>query len=97
DGIRVGHVTGVQTCALPISSIGWEDRLRERRLSDIATSVDGRLVGEDARVSLVVTDSRLARDGALFVALPGTKSDGHRYLADARSEERRVGKECRLR
>src|SRR5439155_13674867 len=24
DGIRVGHVTGVQTCALPICSFGYE-------------------------------------------------------------------------
>src|SRR5690625_5720960 len=27
DGIRDGHVTGVQTCALPICSLAW---LRER-------------------------------------------------------------------
>src|SRR5690625_3067595 len=40
DGIRVGHVTGVQTCALPISAAGrWRATLRpgllpaRRRLS----------------------------------------------------------------
>src|SRR5207253_7368843 len=59
DGIRDGHVTGVQTCALPISS---------------------RLVP--------IVAARKLRD-----ARPRTLCRG----ADARSEERRVGKECRSR
>src|SRR5439155_18212298 len=57
DGIRDGHVTGVQTCALPISSCS-----------------SGRCI-------------------------PHGKSllSPANVLADERSEERRVGKECRSR
>src|SRR5690625_6921787 len=53
DGIRDGHVTGVQTCALPISGQPW---------SEPRTTVD-----------------QCGRPGG---------------LAPARSEERRVGREC---
>src|SRR5207302_7490682 len=62
DGIRVFHVTGVQTCALPISPI----------------------------------DQRLHRSP---VRLAGTDPAGPAGLSvvHARSEERRVGKECRSR
>jgi UDP-N-acetylmuramoyl-tripeptide--D-alanyl-D-alanine ligase len=35
------------------------------------------------RVSGVTVDSRQARAGSLFVALPGEQADGHRYVADA--------------
>ncbi len=54
-----------------------------RSLSEIAAAVGGRLVGEDATVTSVVTDSREARTGALFVALVGERDDGDAYVADA--------------
>src|SRR6516164_436681 len=60
DGIRDVTVTGVQTCALPISA-----------------RAPGLVLGELARGALVPS-SALGRPGA-------------------RSEERRVGKECRCR
>src|SRR5690625_7511879 len=60
DGIRDGHVTGVQTCALPISSP------RPRNPSP----------------SVVVADTLTGAPSAAVIA---------------RSEERRVGKECRYR
>lgn len=43
------------------------------------------LAGADpaAAVDDVVIDSRRARPGSLFVALPGERTDGHAYLADA--------------
>src|SRR5439155_17207758 len=56
DGIRDGHVTGVQTCALPISRSSW--------------------AGEGRSVRSPRCPWRTRR---------------------ARSEERRVGKECRSR
>lgn len=57
--------------------------MRTRRLGDVARAVGGRLVGEDASTSSVVVDSRRATPGALFVALPGERVDGHHFLADA--------------
>ncbi|MDD9988792.1 MAG: UDP-N-acetylmuramoyl-tripeptide--D-alanyl-D-alanine ligase [Spirochaetaceae bacterium] len=37
----------------------------------------------EARVSQVIADSRLARAGSLFVALPGQNADGHEFVHDA--------------
>lgn len=37
----------------------------------------------DSEVNLVVSSSQEVNAGAIFVAVPGTKSDGHQYLADA--------------
>ena len=37
----------------------------------------------DARVYQVTSDSRLARAGSLFVALPGQHADGHEFVHDA--------------
>src|SRR5215510_16204814 len=59
DGIRDGHVTGVQTCALPIY-------LRNAGMM----ALEAQAVGRDDAVELVQR---------------------------GRSEERRVGKECRSR
>src|SRR6266702_6718427 len=56
DGIRDGHVTGVQTCALPIYPADTADAPDRTVLSAVRT-----------------------------------------WLRPARSEERRVGKECRSR
>src|SRR5690625_5517899 len=48
DGIRDGHVTGVQTCALPIliSELGYESSLVARSLRSHRTNVIGILVAE---------------------------------------------------
>jgi UDP-N-acetylmuramoyl-tripeptide--D-alanyl-D-alanine ligase len=51
-------------------------------LESIAAAVQGIAIG-DATITAVVTDSRLARPGALFVALRGTRSDGHEFAAAA--------------
>src|SRR5439155_8324681 len=63
DGIRDGHVTGVQTCALPISS--------------------------------TVPDVGAARPAINRSAVDLPQPDGP--SSEMRSEERRVGKECRSR
>ena len=57
--------------------------MRPRSLSDVARAVDGSLEGEDAEVRSVVTDSRQAVAGSLFVALVGDRTDGHRYVDEA--------------
>ena len=54
-------------------------------LSQIAVAVGGRLIGPDATVTgPVVTDSRQASPGALFVAVHGERTDGHAHLGSAR-------------
>ncbi|MFN8584834.1 MAG: UDP-N-acetylmuramoyl-tripeptide--D-alanyl-D-alanine ligase [Dehalococcoidia bacterium] len=52
----------------------------------VAASLAGVITshaGPNARFSRAVIDSREARQGDLFVALPGEHADGHTYAADA--------------
>src|SRR2546430_8514630 len=82
DGIRDLTVTGVQTCALPISawsaapaelfSIGWHSPLAQTAA---------------ANAQAVRLSSDQTKYGAQFLSAP----------IAVRSEERRVGKECRSR
>src|SRR5207244_8685314 len=67
DGIRDDLVTGVQTCALPISH----------------------------RPEGTALAGRCARAGC--PAVPGRARDAEHHRSRDRSEERRVGKECRSR
>src|SRR5918994_1436275 len=60
-----------------------EQDVRARRTAEVAAIVSGRLVGPDRVVHNVVMDSREGRDGSLFFALPGERTDGHRFTADA--------------
>src|SRR2546428_8425395 len=88
DGIRYLIVAGVQTCALPISHVAQVDarpRAARTNLDPVAGIVGGALdVG--VRVRLARADVRDVETE--HIAIPG---DG------LRSEERRVGKECRSR
>src|SRR2546426_6188893 len=83
DGIRDYKVTGVQTCALPISSLRGQDEhllalfLRQPLADEVGFGQGG---GEQ---------HLLRRDDVLAVELLDHRTD--------RSEERRVGKECRSR
>jgi UDP-N-acetylmuramoyl-tripeptide--D-alanyl-D-alanine ligase len=53
-------------------------------LERIARVLDGETRhAEGRRVRRVVTDSREAGPGTLFVALPGEVTDGHRFIASA--------------
>src|SRR5207237_2680980 len=71
DGIRDSSVTGVQTCALPISC--------------------STLVAGDVTLAVNLTLQRAALAANLQAA-----DGGKANLASPRSEERRVGKECRV-
>src|SRR2546429_4606557 len=82
DGIRDVAVTGVQTCALPIS-LELEMIARDRE-------IDNKF-GKDAQVMAIRAARQYLGDKLIRVAKP------HRILDPARSEERRVGKECRSR
>src|SRR5439155_14826996 len=77
DGIRDGHVTGVQTCALPIFVAG-----------DVGTEPLPHITRDDYREPSFATFAYGFADtfaGDLYADL----------YEDGRSEERRVGKECR--
>jgi UDP-N-acetylmuramoyl-tripeptide--D-alanyl-D-alanine ligase len=51
---------------------------------ELLAAAGGRLLARSARpIRGGAVDSRLVRPGNLFVALPGERTDGHRFLADA--------------
>src|SRR5689334_24115862 len=82
DGIRDGTVTGVQTCALPILEIA--------ALDDVVHGFGGR------RMQTITRSRECCRPdvGRLRVR---PVHDGAVKEEQQRSEERRVGKECRSR
>src|SRR5439155_5262726 len=89
DGIRDGHVTGVQTCALPISG-------QDQRASSVLEMLKRRMFADKRQ-----TDFATMMDG-LGAKFPHSQSilefwaGIHNELnRESRSEERRVGKECR--
>src|SRR2546425_4020624 len=82
DGIRDKLVTGVQTCALPISTAA-ANRIRQTRARAADKPGPCRPRGGVARPPPSPA-ANLARASG-------------RARASARSEERRVGKECRSR
>jgi UDP-N-acetylmuramoyl-tripeptide--D-alanyl-D-alanine ligase len=49
----------------------------------VAGAVEGSLEGEDVEVRSVSTDSREVIEGSLFIALPGDRTDGHRFVDQA--------------
>jgi UDP-N-acetylmuramoyl-tripeptide--D-alanyl-D-alanine ligase len=59
--------------------------MEHRALQFVLEASGARLVQGDAsaRVERVITDSRLAREGDLFVALAGDRFDGHDFVAAA--------------
>ncbi|HSC59020.1 MAG TPA: Mur ligase family protein, partial [Gemmatimonadales bacterium] len=59
-----------------------------RSLSELTAALQrgGLLVtppGADPTVEAIITDSRMVRAGALYVAVRGSQVDGHRFLSDA--------------
>src|SRR5687767_15280203 len=84
DGIRDKLVTGVQTCALPI----WVNELKAKT---------GRTLEEWCDYIVKEGPDELAarRDWLKTKHKLGTNTAW--WLAERRSEERRVGKECRSR
>lgn len=55
--------------------------MRALSLAQIAEMTNGRAKGA-GQVDNVVIDSRRARAGSLFFALPGERVDGHQFVAD---------------
>src|SRR5260370_9081666 len=86
DGIRDSSVTGVQTCALPICD-QVDDGKREIRSSDVLD----KSALYDHFCCLQRAAAHKDREPSEEALLPGIEQ------LIARSEERRVGKECRSR
>src|SRR5690606_40890053 len=90
DGIRDFHVTGVQTCALPICSAGSAAPVRTlagATVTPVSASHGARPPNRHHRphhAAAVRQNARAWSDAMIASEGPG------------RSEERRVGKECRL-
>src|SRR5439155_4980288 len=84
DGIRDGHVTGVQTCALPIYGTSFQTQRR---------GLDRRRGGEDERPHPI----GVARPGSGSLAARPRHELLRAREVRGRSEERRVGKEGRCR
>src|SRR5207253_11491310 len=81
DGIRDGHVTGVQTCALPIFTRSQDDReSRDRR------SLSARHRHAARRCAVAHKHENENHSPRNLAHWPATRGGG-------RSEERRVGKE----
>jgi UDP-N-acetylmuramoyl-tripeptide--D-alanyl-D-alanine ligase len=57
--------------------------MKPRRMSDVARAVEGLFLGQDAEVTSVAIDSRDVAAGGLFVALPGERTDGGRFVPEA--------------
>lgn len=59
--------------------------MRQIYVKDIINVVEGTLLcgSEECEITDIQTDSRLVKQGDLFVALIGEKEDGHKYLKSA--------------
>src|SRR5205085_12577587 len=93
DGIRYLTVTGVQTCALPISPAGRSSRIHSPR-SDAVASVE---VGGKVPFLLGSGTGGYLGGAPCCRPLSGGCGGGGGFECAARSEERRVGNECRTR
>src|SRR5690606_40495664 len=94
DGIRDFHVTGVQTCALPIYRADAAVAAGQQALDDAGLAV---VVAEaDGAAVLLVAADLVAQLAEAFVGLLGGELRGP-LEGGVRSEERRVGKEGRGR
>src|SRR5207249_6501733 len=92
DGIRDRNVTGVQTCALPISQ-RLEGGVPDGQEVRVAHVADHRRSDDDVAQRLISADAARRAPGGGVRDLPPAVSAEDR--ARGRSEERRVGKEGR--
>src|SRR5437016_11426224 len=85
DGIRDWSVTGVQTCALPISASVFDTFGQHHKLLTFG------------RTSPKTLPEQHHAETCFLKATQSTATVLTSRLLDMRSEERRVGKECRSR
>src|SRR5690606_39729948 len=90
DGIRDFHVTGVQTCALPIY-VQWMIRIKGAKAHDRPCRRKTCLFYKNFKFRLCLSQNNsLPENYKWFFGLIN-------QFCCLRSEERRVGKECRSR
>src|SRR5439155_16893059 len=95
DGIRDGHVTGVQTCALPISDRAAASAQICQRLQEQAVWKEARSIlfyhpmPDEPDVHPLFASALAEGKTAVLPRYSTVRGDYER------SEERRVGKECR--
>jgi len=67
------------------------------KLTELAAHLPGaEMIGSgDAEFSAVEYDSRRVRPGALFVAVPGFRADGHDYLRQSGLKVIGLNNQCR--
>src|SRR5690606_40426685 len=92
DGIRDFHVTGVQTCALPISRSTRTPARNTWSTSASSTAHASSQAGGNGRSARAAAVSSSCPGRARFCQPTGSDQAEE---AVTRSEERRVGKECR--
>src|SRR5699024_11938023 len=88
DGIRDRNVTGVQTCALPISMVHGGAEFGPRALGNRSILASATLPGITSRVN-----SRIKNREAFRPFAPVVRKEDYEKWFGPRSEERRVGKE----
>src|SRR5205807_6639659 len=93
-------VTGVQTCALPISRSSLLDprrgsRWTRKRGEEVRAQTGCRT--DAARHALIATINAFRRGEPYVLRLQSEAGRDGRMSNECRSEERRVGKECRGR
>src|SRR5689334_23392655 len=93
DGIRDGTETGVQTCALPICEAAKRKSPSGRRARTALGAKQAESLAEEPPRR---AEERPAPIDAGAARKPGRARSGEPVRKD-RSEERRVGKECRTR
>src|SRR5690606_39864451 len=93
DGIRDFHVTGVQTCALPISQERLDIDIRKPAEAEAYAEVQRATAQRDA--ANAATEAEAFNRTKIAEANKVAAVQDAEAAATARSEERRVGKECR--
>src|SRR5207245_7373140 len=94
DGIRDATVTGVQTCALPISTLNATRWIQRHYMTAEGEQETFSYYGPLNRVAFNVGYHNEHHD---FPSVPWNRLPEIRAIAPERSEERRVGKEGRRR
>ncbi|NIR38864.1 MAG: UDP-N-acetylmuramoyl-L-alanyl-D-glutamate--2,6-diaminopimelate ligase, partial [Actinobacteria bacterium] len=77
DRVVAGEEINARAARPPAAPLSWSP-------AEVAAATGGRPFGDSSvRITRVVTDSREAGPGALFVAMRGKTQDGHGYAGDA--------------